>query len=72
MRAGRDGHIEKRTIEVTSSLGSYLQSDWAGCEQVFRLTQERKIGEKTETQVTLGITSLARERAGAKQLLGFA
>ena len=38
----------------------------------FGLTRERKIGEKTETQVIFGITSLARERAGARQLLGLA
>jgi predicted transposase YbfD/YdcC len=37
---------------------------------VFRLTRQRKTGEKVETEVVLGITSLPRERAGAKQLLG--
>jgi predicted transposase YbfD/YdcC len=64
------GRIEKRSIEVTSSLGEYLGSDWPGCAQVFRLTRVRKEGEKVETEVVLGITSLPRERAGAKELLG--
>ena len=54
---------------MTSSLSEFLGSDWPGCEQVFRLTRVRKTGEKVETQVVLGITSLPHERAGAKELL---
>jgi predicted transposase YbfD/YdcC len=54
---------------VTSSLAGYLGSDWPGCAQVFRLTRQRKIGTKVETDVVHGITSLPRERAGAKELL---
>jgi len=64
------GRIETRSIEVTSSLSEYLGSDWPGCEQVFRLTRVRKTGERVETEVVLGITSLSRERAGAGDLLG--
>lgn len=54
---------------MTSSLSEYLGSDWPGCEQVFRLKRVRKTGEKVETEVVTGITSLPRERAGAKKLL---
>jgi predicted transposase YbfD/YdcC len=54
---------------VTSSLSEYLGSDWPGCAQVFRLRRVRKTGEKVETEVVMGITSLPRERAGAKKLL---
>jgi hypothetical protein len=57
---------------VTSALAGYLSPDWAGCAQVFRLTRERKIGEKVETQVLFGITSLEGGRAGPRRLLGFA
>ena len=64
------GRVEKRSIEVTSSLGEYLGSDWPGCAQVYRLTRERRTGEKVETEVVLGITSLPHERVGAKTLLG--
>ena len=46
-----------------------LGADWPGCAQVFRLTQERKTGEKVETEVVHGIASLPRERAGARELL---
>lgn len=37
---------------------------------MFRLTRVRKTGAEVETEVVLGITSLPRERAGAKALLG--
>jgi predicted transposase YbfD/YdcC len=57
---------------VTSSLGESLGSDGPGCAQVFRLTRQRTTGEKVETEVMVGITSLPRERAGAKRLLGLA
>ena len=46
-----------------------LGADWPGCAQVFRLTRERKTGEKVETEVVHGIASLPRERAGARELL---
>jgi predicted transposase YbfD/YdcC len=36
---------------------------------VFRLTRVRKTGAKVETEVVLGITSVPRERGGAKELL---
>ena len=55
---------------MTSSLAGYLGSDWPGCAQVFRLTRSRKTATKVETEVVSGITSLPRERAGAKALLG--
>ena len=70
-KAKGHGRIEKRTIEVTSTLGEYLGSDWKGCAQVFRLTRERRIGERVETQVIFGITSLDRERGGPSGLLEF-
>jgi len=64
------GRIETRTIEVTASLSGYLGSDWPGCAQVSRLKRERKTAAKVERETVLGITSLPRERAGAKELLG--
>ena len=54
---------------MTSSLAEYLGSDWPGCARVSRLERVRKTGAKVETEVVLGITSLPRERAGAKALL---
>lgn len=64
------GRIEKRTLETTDWLAEYLQPDWAECHQVFRLERERRFEGKIEIEVVYGITSLQRERAGAKALLG--
>ena len=55
---------------MTSSLAEYLGSDGPGCAHVFRLTRQRTSGGKVAIEVVLGITSLPRERAGAKELLG--
>ena len=64
------GRIEKRTLEVTTWLTEYLGPDWPGCQQVFRLERERRTQGEVEVEVVLGITSLPRERAGARELLG--
>jgi predicted transposase YbfD/YdcC len=56
-------------LEVTTALEGYLGDDWPGCRQVFRLRRERRTGEAVEVEVIVGITSLARDRAGAAGLL---
>lgn len=63
------GRIEKRTLETTTWLTEYLDPEW-GCRQVFRLERERRFPGKIEVEVEYGITSLPRERAGARALLG--
>jgi predicted transposase YbfD/YdcC len=55
---------------VTTWLTAYLGPDWPGCQQVFRLKRQRRIEGRTEVEEVFGITSLPRERAGAKELLG--
>jgi predicted transposase YbfD/YdcC len=62
------GRIEKRTIETTTALTDYLAMEWPGCQQVFQLTRERKIGSEIETEVVYGMTSLPRDRCSAKRL----
>lgn len=37
--------------------------------QVYRLRRVRKLGEKVETEVVMGVTSLPGERADARRLL---
>ena len=64
------GRIERRTLEVTTWLTEYLEPDWPGCQEVFRLGRERRTKGKVEVEVVFGITSLPRERAGARELLG--
>jgi len=64
------GRIEKRTLEVSTWLAEDLEPDWPGCRQVFRLERERRTQGKVEVEVVFGITSLPRERTGARELLG--
>jgi hypothetical protein len=64
------GRIEKRTLEVTDGLAEYLQPDWAECHQVLRLERQRRGAGSIEVKVVYGISSLPRERDGAKALLG--
>ena len=63
------GRIKKRTLTTTTWLTDYLSSDWTSCLQVFRVERERRIGTKVEVETVYGITSLAREQAGAARLL---
>ena len=51
-------------------MADYLASDWPGCRQVFEIRRERRIGPEVSVEVSYGITSLSRERAGASRLLG--
>lgn len=59
-----------RTLISTTILNEY--KDWPGLAQVFRLTRERTTAGKTTTEVAYGITSLQREQADARRLLGLA
>jgi hypothetical protein len=49
-------------------LNGYL--DWQDVGQVFELERVRVVGGKREVEVVWGITSLQREQADAKTLLG--
>ena len=50
-------------------MAEYLDPDWRGCRQVFRLERERRVGGTAETEVVFGITSLSPQRRGAADLL---
>jgi hypothetical protein len=45
-------------------------ANWPGLAQVFRLTRERTVKGQTSEEVVYGITSLPRDRADARRLLG--
>lgn len=61
------GRIETRSIEVSEILAGY--TGWPGLSQVCRIERERIIAQKREHEVVYAVTSLTRERAGAKELL---
>jgi hypothetical protein len=52
----------------TTALGRCL--DWPDVAQVFELERVRVLRDKTEVEVVHGITSLGRDRADARALLG--
>jgi hypothetical protein len=62
------GRFEVRTLRVTSILTK--RQDWAGLAQGFELTRERTIGGETTVEVVHGITSLHKQEADARRLLG--
>ncbi len=62
------GRREVRILISTTILNEY--KDWPGLAEVFRLTRERTVAGQTTTEVAYGITSLPRERADARRLLG--
>jgi hypothetical protein len=61
------GRLEKRTIRLTRTL---TKQGFKGLKQGFELTRERTVGGKTTVEVVHGITSLGRDRADARRLLG--
>jgi hypothetical protein len=62
------GRTERRTLRLTATLTKH--QDWAGLAQGFELVRERTVGGVTTVEVVYGITSLKREEADARRLLG--
>lgn len=63
------GRIEERRLRASTALAGY--TDWPGHQQVLeveRIITQKGTGE-TRREVAYAITSLSRERAGARQLL---
>jgi hypothetical protein len=61
--------MEYRRLLSTTMLAGYL--DWPDAAQVFELERVRVLaGGKTEVEVVHGITSMGREEADARRLLG--
>ena len=62
------GRRERRTFVSTTILCGYL--DWPGSAQAFRHTRERTVKGRTSVETSYGITSLPRDRADSRRLLG--
>jgi predicted transposase YbfD/YdcC len=61
--------MEIRRLLSTTALNDYL--DWPGVGQVFELERVRVLKkDKTEVEAVYGITSLKRQEADARRLLG--
>ncbi len=59
------GRVEVRSLPLTTWLADYLAPEWPACTRVDRLKRELRSGDKVESEVIFGITSLPREQAGA-------
>ncbi|HKB37334.1 MAG TPA: ISAs1 family transposase [Gemmataceae bacterium] len=64
------GRKEIRQLISTTALNEHL--DWPSVGQVFELERVRVLKDKTEVEVVYGITSLKRQEADARRLLGLA
>jgi len=61
------GRIEHRELWSSESLNAYLA--WPGVKQVCRIVRRRTVGRETASETVYAITSLSRQRAGARDLL---
>lgn len=63
------GRLEVGQITTSTDLNEYLERDWAGIAQVFRL--ERRVSKKGQTtqEIVYGLSSLPRQQADAARLL---
>jgi hypothetical protein len=61
------GRRERRTLICSTELSSYL--DWPFLAQAFKLTRQRTYRGQTSVEVSYGITSLHRDKAGAREML---
>lgn len=60
------GRVEKRTIQMSSELNTYLH--WPGLTHVWQCTREIKRNGQTTTEIAVGIASLPEEYATAEKL----
>src|SRR5260370_10740495 len=63
------GRLEIRELVVSTELNDFLDGQWAGVAQVFRLTRTVHEDGQTRTEVVYGITSLSPAQASAERLL---
>lgn len=55
-------------MEASAALAGYLR--WPGVKQVCRITRERELNGQKSLETVYAITSLSRQQADARQLLG--
>lgn len=63
------GRLEVRELVASTELNDFLEPDWAGIAQVFRLSRTIQERGQTRHQVVYGLTSLAPCVASADRLL---
>ncbi len=63
------GRVERRTIQVSSEMGSYLQACWPGVTHVAQLTRTRTAKDQTTVEVVYLIAILPPGSDGLQSLL---
>ncbi|SRR3989441_9257386 len=65
------GRLEQREIWTSRQMNAWLETEWAGVAQVFRLRRSVKEGDTEREETVYGLTNLPRKKANASRLLAF-
>ncbi len=65
----RHGRLEIREIWSSTQMNEWLETEWVGVAQVFRLRRYVKAGDKEREEIVYGLTNLPRKKANASRLL---
>jgi predicted transposase YbfD/YdcC len=63
------GRLEIREIWSSTQMNEWLETEWAGVAQVFRLRRYVKAGDKEREEIVYGLSNLPRKKANASRLL---
>ncbi len=63
------GRLEIRQIWTSTQMNEWVEKEWAGIAQVFRIRRYVKAAEKEREVIVYGVTNLTRKQANASRLL---
>ncbi len=63
------GRLEIREVVASTELNDFLAGQWAGVQQVFRLTRTVREKGQTRQEVVYGLTNLSPAQASAERLV---
>jgi predicted transposase YbfD/YdcC len=65
------GEWRVREIWSSTQMNDWLETEWAGVAQVFRLQRHVKDSDNEREETVYGLTNLPRKKANASRLLAF-
>ena len=65
------GRLEIRELWASTQMNAWVETQWAGVAQVFRLRRHVKDGDKEREEIVSGLTNLPKKQANASRLLAF-
>ena len=63
------GRLEIRELWASTQMNEWVETEWAGVAQVFRLRRHVKAGDQEREETVYGLTNLPRKKANASRLL---